>query len=224
MEEIDIREVLDFYKSKILIIVLVICLFLFGGNIYSKFIKVPFYESSTKIVLVSKEGKTTTNNDVKLNQDLVGDYTVIVKSNTTLNTVISNLNLSKKYSVRDLANMISVSSADGSNVINIKVTSGNAEEAAYIVNELSDVFAEVVNDIYSLDNVYILDRGIISNHASNDNLIKENMIYFIAGLVLSIGALFVVFYFDDSIKNSDQIEKKFNVVVIGNVPLEGGNK
>ena len=50
------------------------------------------------------------------------------------------------------------------------------------------------------------------------------MIYFLAGLVLSIGALFVVFYFDDSIKNSEEIEKKYGVVVIGNVPMEGGNK
>ena len=224
MEEIDIREVLDFYKSKVLIIVLVTCLFLLGGNLYSKFIKVPVYESSTKIVLVSSSGKTTTNNDVKLNQDLIGDYTVVAKSNTTLNTVLANLDLTKKYSIKDLSNMVTVSSTEGSNVINLKVTSTDAKEAAYLVNELSEVFAKVVNDIYSLDNVYILDRGNVSKHASNDNLVKENMIYFLAGFVLSVGVLFVIFYFDDSIKNSDEIEKKYNVVVIGNVPMEGGNK
>ena len=108
MEEIDIREVLDFYKSKVLIIVLVTCLFLLGGNLYSKFIKVPVYESSTKIVLVSSSGKTTTNNDVKLNQDLIGDYTVVAKSNTTLNTVLANLNLTKKYSIKDLSNIYNI--------------------------------------------------------------------------------------------------------------------
>lgn len=57
MEEIDIREVLDFYKSKILIIILAVIVCLIGGNLYSKFIKIPKYESSTKIVLVSSNKK-----------------------------------------------------------------------------------------------------------------------------------------------------------------------
>lgn len=116
--------------------------------------------------------------------------------------------------------MVSVSSVENTGVINIKVTSESAEEASSLVNNLSEVFSKIVNEIYSLDNVYILDKGTINKNAINDNFVKENIIYFLAGFVLSVGVLFVVFYFDDSIKNSEEIEKKFNVVVIGNVPLE----
>ncbi len=220
MEEIDIREVLDFYKSKILIIILAVIVCLIGGNLYSKFIKIPKYESSTKIVLVSSNKKEVTKADISLNQDLVSEYTVVVKSDTTLQTVLNNLNLNEKYSVGDLSKMVSVSSVENTGVINIKVTSESAEEASSLVNNLSEVFSKIVNEIYSLDNVYILDKGTINKNAINDNFVKENIIYFLAGFVLSVGVLFVVFYFDDSIKNSEEIEKKFNVVVIGNVPLE----
>lgn len=220
MEEIDIREVLDFYKSKILIIILAVIVCLIGGNLYSKFIKIPKYESSTKIVLVSSNKKEVTKADISLNQDLVSEYTVVVKSETTLQTVLNNLNLNEKYSVGDLSKMVSVSSVENTGVINIKVTSESAEEASSLVNNLSEVFSKIVNEIYSLDNVYILDKGTINKNAINDNFVKENIIYFLAGFVLSVGVLFVVFYFDDSIKNSEEIEKKFNVVVIGNVPLE----
>ena len=220
MEEIDIREVLDFYKSKILIIILAVIVCLIGGNLYSKFIKIPKYESSTKIVLVSSNKKEVTKADISLNQDLVSEYTVVVKSETTLQTVLNNLNLNEKYSVGDLSKMVSVSSVENTGVINIKVTSESAEEASSLVNNLSEVFSKIVNEIYSLDNVYILDKGTINKNAINDNFVKENIIYFLEGFVLSVGVLFVVFYFDDSIKNSEEIEKKFNVVVIGNVPLE----
>ncbi len=220
MEEIDIREVLDFYKSKILIIILAVIVCLIGGNLYSKFIKIPKYESSTKIVLVSSNKKEVTKADISLNQDLVSEYTVVVKSDTTLQTVLNNLNLNEKYSVGDLSKMVSVSSVENTGVINIKVTSESAEEASSLVNNLSEVFSKIVNEIYSLDNVYILDKGTINKNAINDNFVKENIIYFLVGFVLSVGVLFVVFYFDDSIKNSEEIEKKFNVVVIGNVPLE----
>jgi capsular polysaccharide biosynthesis protein len=220
MEEINIRELFDFYMSKILWIIIAVAICLIGGNLYSKFVKVPKYESNTKIVLVSSNKKETTKADLSFNQDLVAEYSVVVKSDTTLKTVLDNLNLNDKYSIDDLSRMISVSSIENTGVINIKVTSTDAEEAANIANGLSEVFAKVVNDIYSLDNVYIIDRAEANNKAVNDSVVKENVIYFLAGFVLSVGVLFVVFYFDDSIKNSDEIEKKFNVVVIGNVPLE----
>ena len=220
MEEINLREVFDFYMSKILWIFIAVAVCLIGGNLYGKFIKVPKYESNTKIVLVSSSKKETTKADLSFNQDLVAEYSVVVKSDTTLKTVIDNLNLKDKYSISELSKMITVSSVENTGVINIKVTSTDAEEAASIANNLSEVFAKVVNDIYSLDNVYILDSAEVNKKAINDSIVKENVIYFLAGFVLSVGVLFVVFYFDDSIKNSDEIEKKFNVVVIGNVPLE----
>lgn len=220
MEEIDIKEVFDFYKSKALIILIAVIVCIIGGNLYSKFLKVPKYESSTKIVLVSSNKKETTKADLSFNQDLVAEYSVVVKSDTTLRTVLDNLNLNDKYSVNELSKMISVSSVENTGVINIKVTSTDSEEAANIANSLSEVFAKVVNDIYSLDNVYILDKAEVNKKAVNDSVVKENVIYFLAGFVLSVGVLFVVFYFDDSIKNSEELEKKFNVCVIGNVPLE----
>ena len=220
MEEINLREVFDFYMSKILWIFIAVAVCLIGGNLYGKFIKVPKYESNTKIVLVSSSKKETTKADLSFNQDLVAEYSVVVKSDTTLKTVLDNLNLKDKYSINELSKMITVSSVENTGVINIKVTSIDAEEAASIANNLSEVFAKVVNDIYSLDNVYILDSAEVNKKAINDSIVKENVIYFLAGFVLSVGVLFVVFYFDDSIKNSDEIEKKFNVVVIGNVPLE----
>ena len=219
MEEINIRELFDFYMSKVLFIIIAVAICLIGGNLYSKFVKVPKYESNTKIVLVSSQ-KETTKSDLTFNQGLVDEYTVVVKSDKTLKTVLEDLNLVDKYTTSQLSKMISVSSVEKTSVINIKVTSTDAEEAANIANNLSDVFAQVVKDIYSLDNVYILDRAETNNKAVNDSVVKENVIYFLAGFVLSVGVLFVVFYFDDSIKNSDEIEKKFNVVVIGNVPLE----
>ena len=220
MEEIDIKEIFDFYKSKALIILIAVIVCIIGGNLYSKFLKVPKYESSTKIVLVSSNKKETTKADLSFNQDLVAEYSVVVKSDTTLRTVLDNLNLNDKYSVNELSKMISVSSVENTGVINIKVTSTDSEEAANIANSLSEVFAKVVNDIYSLDNVYILDKAEVNKKAVNDSVVKENVIYFLAGFVLSVGVLFVVFYFDDSIKNSEELEKKFNVCVIGNVPLE----
>ena len=219
MEEINIRELFDFYMSKMLFIIIAIAICLIGGNLYSKFVKVPKFESNTKIVLVSNQ-KETTKSDLTFNQGLVDEYTVVVKSDKTLKTVLEDLNLGDKYTTSQLSKMISVSSVEKTSVINIKVTSTDAEEAANIANNLSDVFAQVVKDIYSLDNVYILDRAEANNKAINDSVAKENIIYFLAGFVLSVGVLFVIFYFDDSIKNSDEIEKKFNVVVIGNVPLE----
>ena len=39
-----------------------------------------------------------------------------------------------------------------------------------------------------------------------------------AGLVLSCGLIFIVFYFDTSIKTSEEIENKLGLTVLGVVP------
>ena len=50
--------------------------------------------------------------------------------------------------------------------------------------------------------------------------IKDNIIYFAIGLVLMCGVVFIMYYFDTTIKSSDVIENKVGLTVIGIVPEE----
>ncbi len=217
MEEINLKEVFDYFKSKILWIVIAIVAILIVGNVYTVITRVPMYESDTTIVL-SGNKDSYSSTDSQINQNLIGTYREIIKSRNVLSQVIDNLDL--KMSVDELSNNITATSVEDTEIIKITVANEKAKDAQRITDEVAKVFSKEVQDIYNLENVTIIDKADLANKPYNINYVKDNIIYLIAGIVLSFGVVFVMYYFDTSIKSSETIEEKFGLTVIGVVPEE----
>ena len=114
--------------------------------------------------------------------------------------------------------MISVENVNDTEIIKITVSSSEPKEAKVIANETAKIFQDEVKDIYNLENVSIVDKAILAKEPYNINIIKESVIYIALGMVLSCGVIFVIYYFDNTIKSIDQVEKRLGVPVIGTVP------
>ena len=219
MEEIDLRELFDYFKSKISWIIIIVILAIGIGNVYGLCLRTPMYKSSTSLVLVSEgsgDNISYTNTEQQLNKNLVGTYSEIIKSKKVLRAVINNLDL--KYSTSYLQGIINVSSVTNTEVIVITVSDPSAKTAALIADETANVFVDEIESYYKLNNVSILDRAEVAKAPYNVNMVKDNVIYVLVGLVLSFGLIFVVFYFDTTIKTSEEIENKLGLNVIGIVP------
>lgn len=217
MEEIDLKEVLKYYKAKISWIIIAILLIVAIGNVYRIFTRKPLYKSDTSIILVSSTNQTTANfNDLQANKNLVTTYTEIIKSRKVLEPVIENLELD--YSYGTLKSNVSVSAIGDTQMIQISVSDRNAKKAQKIADEIAEVFINEVKDIYKLDNVKVVDTAVIATKPYNINHIKDNIIFVGIGLILSCGIIFIVFYFDTTIKTSEEIEEKLGLTVIGIVP------
>ena len=175
------------------------------------------YKSSTSIVLISeaKDNSQLTYNDVSVNQNLVSTYSEIVKSKRVLSQVINNLNLNYTYGA--LSNNIEVSSVTGTQIIKITVTDENSKTAMKVANEIGKVFAKEIPELYNISNVNILDTAEQPSSAYNVNITKQSAISLLAGLVLGLGVVFVMYYFDRSVKNASQIEDKLKLPVLATV-------
>ena len=215
MEEIDLKEIFSYYWKKKLVIILATLLTVLVGLCYSVFLKKPMYKSEVTILLVSEQ-TATTQSDVVLNQQLVKTYSEIVKSRTVLKKVKRSLKLER--SIDTLMGMIQVSNVTGTEILRIRVNSDDYDEAAEIANELSLVFQDEVEEKFNLQNVSIIDKAEVSKKAYNINVVKDAVIYLAVGLVLSCGVIFLMFYFDTTVKTAEQIEKKLGISVIGTVP------
>ena len=217
MEEINLKELGNYFLSHIVIILSVITVILIVGCIYSVVIKKPLYHGTTSIVLVNQNnGNTITNSDIQVNRNLVETYTQIIKSRKILSTVISQLGLT--YSESALANNVSVSAITDTDIIKISVSDVNNQLAADIANEIARVFMEDIKTRYNLQNVSVLDEAVAESSPYNVNIAKEIVLYILIGVVLGCAIVFVMFYFDTSIKSSTEIEEKFGLAVLGNVP------
>ena len=217
METIDLKELFEYYKSKFGIVILFVALVGILGCLYGLFIQKPMYKSSTSIVLISeaKDNSQLTYNDVSVNQNLVSTYSEIVKSKRILNQVINNLNLD--YSYGALSNNIEVSSVTGTKILKITVTDGNSKTAMKVANEIAKVFSKEIPELYNISNVNVLDTAEVASSAYNVNIVKQSTIFLLVGLVLGLGVVFVMYYFDRSVKNASQIEDKLKLPVLATV-------
>lgn len=218
MEEINLKEVYSYFKSRLLWMILAIVVIVIIGNVYTILTRVPMYQSNTTIVLVGESKKEYSQSDSLLNQNLIGTYSEIITSRKVLQQVIDNLKL--KMTVDELSKNITTSSVEDTEIIRITVNNEKKKMAAEIADEVASVFSEEIQDIYNLENVAIIDKAEEADAPYNINYVKDNVIYLMIGVVLSFGVVFVMYYFDTTIKSSETVEEKLGLTVIGIVPKE----
>lgn len=220
MEEIDLVELFDYFFRRAYIIIITALVFLVGGLTYTVFLKEPLYKSDVNVILVSKNSQSTSlQSEIAANQKLAATYRELVTSRSVLNEVIEDLNLT--YTVSQLQKMITVQNVNETEIIKITVSSSKPKEAKEIANIIAVKFQDEVKDIYNLENVSIIDKAVLAKEPYNINVVKESIIYIALGVVLSCGVIFVIYYFDNTIKSIDQVEKRLGIPVIGTVPMVG---
>ena len=213
MEELNVHDILDYFAKKIWVIGIITVLTVLLGLIYSIGIKTPMYKSTTSVILASNQ--TITQSDLTLYQKLINTYTQIVTSKNVINDTISDLNL--KYSYDQLKKNVSVNAVTDTEIINIAVTDENSQMAKNISDTIAKNFKEEVANIYNLTNVSILDQAEVSNLPYNHNVLKEAIIYTVAGVLLGFAALFLRYYFDRNIKTKEEVEEKIKLPIMGSV-------
>ena len=220
MEEIDLTELFDYFFRRAYIIIITALVFLVGGLTYTVFLKEPLYKSDVNVILVSKNSQSSSlQSEIAANQKLAATYRELVTSRSVLNEVIEDLDLT--YTVSQLQKMISVQNVNETEIIKITVSSSKPKEAKEIANVVAIKFQDEVKDIYNLENVSIIDKAVLAKEPYNINVVKESIIYIALGVVLSCGVIFVIYYFDNTIKSIDQVEKRLGIPVIGTVPMVG---
>lgn len=218
MEEINFKELFKFFISKISIVLSTTILFFIGGFIYINYILTPMYHSSTTLILVSDNTNESSNiiqSDVLLNKNLVTTYSEIVKSRTVLKQVIDKVDLN--MSVEELSKKISVTSVEDTEIIKIEVSNKDNKLAKKITETTATVFMKEVQNIYNLTNVSIVDKAYLEKSPYNINPFKQLIISSGIGFILGTVIIFLIFYFDTTIKSGNDIEEKLGLSVIGNV-------
>ncbi|MBQ9019165.1 MAG: hypothetical protein IJ097_02485 [Bacilli bacterium] len=221
MEEIDLKELFNYYKGKIAWMIIIVLTITILGNTYRLITRKPLYRSDTSIVLVSANENGSSLNELQVNKNLVSTYSEIIRSRKVLDPVISNLELD--YSYNKLKSNISVAAVGDTQIIRITVSDEKPKLAAKIADEIADVFSKEVKEIYKLNNVAVVDKAVEAAKPYNINYIKDNIIFLGAGIILAFGIIFVIYYFDTSIKTSEEIENKLGLTVIGMVPKMDNN-
>lgn len=219
MEELELKDFFKYVLSKQIIILACVVLAIIAGASYTFNIKEPMYKSNTTIVLTAEKNNTNTaitQNDLTINKSLVSTYSQIIKSKKVLKQVIENLKLD--MTVGELSSMVSVEAISNTEIISITVSNKNSKKAPKIANEIARIFMKEIVSLYNIENVNVVDKAEESKIPYNMNYVKDVIIYLFIGFVIAFAIIIITFYFDTSIKSTEEIETKLNLPILGSVP------
>ena len=218
MEEINIKDFLEYLKRYVLLILAVVAVALVIVVVYEKKFKSARYSASTTIVLTQTnqaQEATITQNDLQINSKLVSTYSEIVKSKLVLQQVINDLNLD--YSYKELYRNVSVQNVQNTEILKISVQDKDPNNAAEITNKIAKIFSKEVSKIYELNNVSIIDVAQVPKDVCN-NTLKRDMVLVAFGTIFGmIAIVFIIYYFDDTIKLTENLEDEIGMPLVARI-------
>ncbi len=222
MDEINLGEMFAYFRSKLHILLIIFALVFGLGSFYVFFMQKPKYEATATVIVSSDKSNVNLPGEVATNKNLIDTYTQVVKSHRVLDKVKNDINLDLAFD--EMLKMINVSAIKGTEIINITTTDRDAEFATKMTNKIADHFVKEIAKIYNDRNINVLDSAVTPTEPANIKIVRQEIMAFAASLVVSVSILFLVFYFDRSVKTSEQVESQLHLAVIGKIHMIDAEK
>lgn len=226
--EIDLREVFLILLGKLWLILLV---GIFTASIafaYSQFVIDPVYESTTQIYILNKqENNTVTYSDVQLGTQLTKDYAELIESRHVLEEVIEELQLQAINPDMDyeaLLEKVKVTTPTDTRILAITVSDTDPVLAMEIANSIREAAAVHIKNVMDIEAVNVVDTANLPTEKASPSVFKWTVIGGFIGAFLVMAIVLVWYLLDDTIKNSDDVERYLGLSTLALIPLETREK
>ena len=203
--EIDLGEIVHLLLSKLWIIILSGVVFCLATVMGTMLLVTPKYESTTKIVVLSKQDSNTlTNQDMQISTSLTKDYVELIKSRTVTEGVIAQLGLDMTH--EQLLKKLSVDTPIDTRVVSITIKDTDPYTAAEIANAVRDVASKHIQQVMDIKAVNIVETANIPDEPSSPSLLKSGVIGAALGILLSLAIVVIVYLMNDTVKTPEDVE------------------
>lgn len=214
---LDIDELIYTLKKRYKLI-LIITLFTTLCGVYTAVFRLqPSYQASAKIFAGKEENiqSAYSTSDLATYRDMLNAYVEVIKTDDFLNSVLKKIGVDK--SAAQVKGGLGFTPSSSAPILEISYRSSNPEDAKMIVEGISTEFGEQVQEI--IINTYTRVIESVKVRTILPNKSKVIIVAFMAGLLLSLGIVFVLDYLDNTIKTKEDLEKiSLDIPVIGIIP------
>lgn len=225
LEGLTILDVIHILKKHLGIIL--VCSIVFGLLAFavSAYVLHPKYQSNASLIVNQKESSDTTvitMEDLQLSQNLINTYAWIMKSTPVMEKIKNDLNLSS--SVSTLANSISISGVDTTEIIQITVTNNSPALAQKITSDVIKFGPEQIVKTMNTGSIGIISNASYSNIPVSPNIPLYVAIAVFIGMGCSFAYAILKELLDNTFKSDDEVIRILGMNLLGVIPLIENNK
>lgn len=224
--EIDLSQLFYILWNNVVWILLAAVLCADIGYGIATFVKTPIYTASADMLVNNRQNTTSgdtstvTSSDLNASSSLVSTYSIILKSHTVLAEVINTLGLDYSYS--ELANMVSVSTVNNTQVMRVTVKNADPQVAMDIVAQIVSIAPAVIVDKAEVGSVKTVDQPWSSGHPVSPDKKRYILVFALAGALLMCMFLILRELMNNTFKTEADITKELGLPILGVIPLEEG--
>lgn len=222
--EIDLREVFLLLVSHLWIILSVGVLTALAGFAVSAFLVPPTYESTSKIYILNKQQENTvTYSDVQLGTQLTKDYAELIQSRLVLEKVIRELDLREGGESMDYETMlkkVEVTTPTDTRILSITVTDQDPVLAMDLANSIREAAAVHIKNVMDIEAVNVVETANLPTRKAGPGILKWTMAGGAMGVFFVVAVVLLVFFMDDTIKTSDDVEKYLGLSTLALIPMD----
>ena len=220
--EIDLLELLMVMKKHLAAILLAGIVGLVLMFAYTTILVTPLYSASSMMYVMpdnSNSMNSSTLSDMQVGQQLTSDYSSMIKSRSFMEDVIKKLNLTIDY--QQLLGKVEVTNPTSSRILQVTVNDPNPQTAADIANEVASVAESKLKEITGMQAIKIYEEAAVPERPSSPSLKKNCALGLLAGIVLAMAVVTVLYLLDDTIKTEDDVEKYLGMTTLAVLPYNG---
>ncbi|MCQ2408194.1 MAG: polysaccharide biosynthesis tyrosine autokinase [Oscillospiraceae bacterium] len=240
--QISIKDIIRLILNHIWLILVIAVLGAAAGFSVSKFLMPLQYSSHITMYVQSYTGiseNVNNVNNISNSKQLVNTYMEVLKDDAVMNAVGEQLSkkfdeetLSQNFTLSDTGKItpasirtcLAISSVTDTSAVKITATAKNAEIAAAICNNLTKVAPQYVEDAVGIGSINTIDTAKVYNTPIAPNTRKNTMLGFAAGSMLIMMIIFLIDFFDNTIKDPDTLANKYKKAIIGEIQQFGDSK
>lgn len=219
--DINLTKIFEMLKKKAIFIVIVGVIGAILSGCVTNFFIEPQYNASVKLHAYSNnDNKIGASSDINsgqidASQKLINTYLEIITSRTFLEKVADSVG---NVTAAQLGNMISCSHIEDTVAFRVSVTSTSPELATNIANTIAELCGDEIIRVLKVGGVEVIDYATVPTAPSSPNLMKNVVIGFGAGFVLSFLYFFIKELFDTKVHDRGDLEKEFDIPILGMIP------
>lgn len=202
-------------------VILIIAVGLVGGiatYCVCSFFVSPVYEASAKMIVNTRQDQTgnVTSDQITSAQKLVDTYGIIIRSRKVLEPVSRNLDI--PMTANRLAGMVTVTSVNDTQVMQIAVQSKDPDLALQIVEQIVDICPNIIIDTVGAGSVKTIEEAYLNKTPVAPNTNLYTVLAAFLCMVIVVVVIVLCFLLDNSYKSESALRNDLELPVLGVIP------